>query len=80
MNETLKSIHQRRSIRLFKDKQIKKEELDAIVEAGQYAPSANNSQTWRFTVIQRKEMIEKVNTWLLEEVEKSDGEESLETL
>ena len=73
MNEVLTVIRNRRSIRLFKDEQIKKEELDQIIEAGLYAPSANNSQAWHFTVIQGKEMIERVNSWLLEEVEKGDN-------
>jgi len=71
MNETLTVIHKRRSIRLFKDEQIKKEELDAIVEAGLCAPSANNSQDWHFTVIQNKSMIAKVNSWVLDEMSKS---------
>lgn len=72
MNETLRVIKSRRSIRLFKDEQIKKEELEAIVEAGLYAPSATNAQNWHFTVIQSKPMIETVNRWILEEIEKSN--------
>ena len=71
MNETLTVIHNRRSSRLFKDEQIKMEELDAIVEAGLCAPSANNSQDWHFTVIQSKTMIAKVNSWVFDEIGKS---------
>ena len=71
MNETLTVIHSRRSTRLFKDEQVKKEELDAIVEAGLCAPSANNFQNWHFTVIQNKTMIAKVNAWVFEEINKS---------
>jgi nitroreductase len=40
VNETLKIIKRRRSIRSFKDEQIKDEELQAILEAGLYAPNA----------------------------------------
>jgi nitroreductase len=40
VNETLKIIKRRRSIRSFKDEQIKYEELQAILEAGLYAPNA----------------------------------------
>ena len=68
MNETLAAMHSRRSTRLFKDEQIKKDELDAIVEAGLYAPSANNSQSWHFTVIQDRTMIAKVNSWVVNEI------------
>jgi nitroreductase len=73
VNDTLNSILNRRSIRLFKDEQLKLEDVDAIVEAGLYGPSANNAQDWHFTVLQNKEMIEKVNKWLLDEVEISEN-------
>jgi nitroreductase len=53
INETLKIIKQRRSIRSFKDKQIKEEELQAVLEAGMYAPNAGD-QAWHFTVVQKR--------------------------
>ena len=61
MNETLKNILERRSIRQFKQKQINNDELEAIIEAGKYAPSAMNQQSWHFTVVQNKEMLKKIN-------------------
>lgn len=60
VNETLENIKQRRSIRSFKNDQIKEEELQAILEAGQYAPNAGG-QAWHFTVIQNKELLDKLN-------------------
>jgi nitroreductase len=71
MNETLTVIQNRRSTRLFKDEQIKNEELHEIVEAGLCAPSANNSQDWHFTVIQDKSMIALVNSWVFDEISRS---------
>ncbi|WP_242865761.1 nitroreductase family protein [Desulfosporosinus sp. HMP52] len=59
-NETLKVIKQRRSTRSFKEEQIKGEEMQAILEAGMYAPNAGN-QAWHFTVIQNKKLLEKLN-------------------
>lgn len=59
-NETLQFIRQRRSVRCFKDKQIKEEELQAILEAGMYAPHAGD-QAWHFTVIQNKELLGMLN-------------------
>lgn len=60
-NEVLQVIKNRRSIRKFKQEQIKEEELNAIVEAGIYAPSANNQQSWHFTIIQNKEFIKHIS-------------------
>lgn len=71
MNDTLKVIRARRSIRAFRDDQIRPEELDAIVEAGLYAPSASNKQNVHFTVVQKKEMVETISKWIVEEVEQS---------
>lgn len=60
INDTLKIIKQRRSIRSFKAEQIKEEELQAVLEAGLYAP-----YTWEqgkhFTVIQNKELLDRLN-------------------
>lgn len=61
MNETLKSIMSRRSIRKYEQNQIKDEELLTILEAGKYAPSAMNQQPWHFTVVQNKEILQKIN-------------------
>jgi nitroreductase len=58
MNETLKLIKSRRSTRAYKPQQITEDELQAILEAGVYAPSATNRQPWHFTVIQNKELID----------------------
>ena len=60
MRSTLDVIKERRSIRKFKPEQIKEEELQAIIEAGLYAPSAINKQSWNFTVIQNKEILDEL--------------------
>lgn len=61
MNETLKTLLNRRSIRKYEQEQIKDEELQAILEAGKYAPSAMNQQPWHFTVVQNKEVLQRIN-------------------
>ena len=61
MNETLKTILNRRSIRKFQPEQIKDEELQAILEAGRYAPSAMNQQSWHFTVVQNPAILQQLN-------------------
>jgi nitroreductase len=77
-NETLKVIKERRSIRSYKKEQIKDEELQVVLEAGLCAPNAGN-QAWHFTVIQKKEILEKVN-YLAKENLKSHVVEDLKAL
>jgi len=57
MNEVLNVIKQRRSVRAYQAEQVKEHELQAILEAGLWAPSAHNSQPWHLTVIQDAELI-----------------------
>ena len=44
MNEVIKALLERRSIRKFKPDMPKKEDLDTIIKAGLYAPSGMNKQ------------------------------------
>jgi nitroreductase len=71
MNETLKTLLNRRSIRAYRTQQIKEEELEAILEAGRYAPSGMNAQPWRFSVIQSPALLQKINGTIKAELVKS---------
>lgn len=53
MNETIRSLLERRSIRDFTDEPIEKARLELILQTGIHAPSGHNMQTWRFTVLQK---------------------------
>jgi nitroreductase len=61
MNEAIKTLLARRSIRKFKPEKIKEEELNAILEARMYAPSGANQQSALFVVIQDKETLKKLS-------------------
>ena len=61
MNETIKTLLERRSIRKFKPEQIGEEALNAILEAGMYAPSGANQQSALFVVVQDKETLKKLS-------------------
>jgi nitroreductase len=61
MNEAIRTLLERRSIRKFKAEQIKEDELNAILEAGMYAPSGANQQSALFVVIQDKETLAKLS-------------------
>jgi len=62
MNEVLKNILTRRSIRAYTKEQIVETELEAIIEAAKYAPSGGNSQSWHFTIVQNIEKLQLLNT------------------
>jgi len=48
------AISGRRSIRKYKDKPVKRELIEQVLQAGLYAPSSKNRQPWRFTVTSGK--------------------------
>ena len=58
LTETERVIFKRRSVRLFKKKQVPRELVERIIEAGRFAPSAGNNQPWKFTVIQDAALLE----------------------
>ncbi len=60
-NAVLDVIRSRRSTRSFRPEQVEEETLGAILEAGNWAPSAGNDQPWHFLVIQRRELIDRMN-------------------
>lgn len=55
MNEALKVLYDRRSIRRYKSEQISREELDAVVKAGVCAASGKNLQSAIIIAVQDRE-------------------------
>lgn len=72
MNEVLNVINKRRSVRAYKQEQISEEELQAILAAGLWAPSAHNSQPWHFTVVQDATLIQHMSAISLQGMVKSE--------
>ena len=54
MNKTLEDIRTRRSIRRYKPDPVRKEDLDAVLEAGVWAPTAMNGQRIRIVAVTDK--------------------------
>lgn len=54
MNEVIRAIKERRTVRAFQNKEIEREYLEQIVEAASYAPSGMNNQSWCFVVVTGK--------------------------
>ena len=72
-NDTIEIIKQRRSIRSYTNRQIAKADLNLIIEAGIYAPSGggNIEKDIFFTVIQNKEILQRINFMAKEFAKKS---------
>ena len=45
------SIYNRRSVRKYLDKNVSKEMIEQIIDAGRMAPSAKNRQPWKYIVL-----------------------------
>ena len=81
MNEVLKAVKERRSVRAYKQEKVPQDIIESIIEAGNDAPSGMNSQPWRFVVVQdeglHREMTETCTPnakVILEPVKESDPE------
>src|SRR5690554_2734620 len=61
MNEALRVLKERRSIRQYKKEQITDEQLNSILEAGMYAPSGMGCQSAIMVVVQDEELIKKLS-------------------
>lgn len=65
--DLLEGILTRRSVRQFDtSKTLNKQDLEEIIKAAQYAPSAHNKQPWAFLVVTDKEVmtdLRKVQPW-----------------
>ena len=53
-------LRRRRSIRSFDSRPVNDKDVISIVEAARLAPSACNSQTWRFVTVTRREIIRRI--------------------
>ena len=56
-NEILKALRERRSVRQFKPEQISDEELQAVLKAGAYAPTAMGRQDPWIVAVQNPEIV-----------------------
>jgi nitroreductase len=62
MNDVIQAISTRRSVRSYEQKPLSRDIIQTLIKAANEAPSAMNSQPWRFVVVQdqefRKRLIE----------------------
>ncbi|MBU3098988.1 MULTISPECIES: nitroreductase family protein [Clostridium] len=63
MDSVMSCILDRRSVRTYNSKEVSKDAVIQILTAANWAPSGNNMQPWRFSVvINNKEMIKKISS------------------
>lgn len=56
--ELIQTIFARRSIRRYTDEPVSEDDIKTLLEAAMAAPSANNSQPWRFVVVTGREILD----------------------
>ena len=61
MNETIKTLLERRSVRAYEDKAVSKELVETIIECGKFACNGGGSQPWHFTVVTNREWMDAVS-------------------
>ena len=59
--ELLDGILTRRSIRKYTNQEVSQNQIEIMLKAAMYAPSANNQQPWQFVVIQNKEILNEIS-------------------
>ncbi len=74
MNDTLKTISNRRSIRSFKAQPVSDADISSILDCAIMAPNARNMQQWHFSVVRSGKLIEKMVDKIKENIMKSDVE------
>lgn len=57
----LEAIYQRRSIRHYSSEVIKKETIEALLDAAVHAPTAMHEEPWAFAVIQDKALLKRLS-------------------
>lgn len=60
-NDVFEAIRTRRSVRTYQDRVVEDEKLQAVVEAGQYAPNTSGEEPWHFTVVLDRDIMTRMN-------------------
>ncbi len=63
--ETLEAIYKRRSIRDFTDEPVADDDVQVLLRAAFFAPTAVNAQPWEFIVINDTEILDKIKKQLI---------------
>jgi nitroreductase len=70
MNAVIEAINKRRSVRAYEAKPVPRDLVNAVIAAGNEAPSAMNSQPWHFVVVEDPEAKKKLLSAALPQAKK----------
>lgn len=73
MNEAIRNLLERRSVRAYTAEPVSREDLETIVKVGYHSPSGVNRQTWHFTVISNPEKLAKLAAAMRESMGLADN-------
>ena len=59
--DVLEAIKERRSVRAYTDEEVSEEDVERLIEAARWAPSAGNIQPWAFVVVKEVETKRKLS-------------------
>jgi len=59
-NPVIDAILKRRSIRRYSGEPVNKSEVDLLLKAAMYAPSARNQQPWHFIIIDERSILDEI--------------------
>ncbi|MFI3315468.1 MAG: nitroreductase family protein [Rikenellaceae bacterium] len=59
-NPTIKTIHERTSVREYSTQEVESETLIQLVKAGMAAPTAMNKQPWEFVIVTDREILNRL--------------------
>ncbi len=57
MNEVIRTILERRSIRQYKPDPVPRADIETVLKAAQYAPNGADAEPWHFTVVTDRALI-----------------------
>jgi nitroreductase len=60
LNEALRNILSRRSVRKYTSKLVEDDKIIEVLKAAMYAPSAVNKRPWEFIVIRDRKLLDKI--------------------
>ncbi len=60
LNETIRNILSRRSIRAYAAQPVQQDDLELIVQCGRFAPTAMGRQPWHFSVVRSRAALDEV--------------------
>lgn len=79
MKDIFDVINNRRSVREYKNEQLKDNEIRKIIDAGFMAPTARAAMPWHFTIIQNKELLKEIDEISIATM-KNSGDKFLESI